>query len=89
MQTITVYSKPEGVFCGMCESTKKWLKNRSVEFTEKRFGDDDLDLEAAKFLNQMSAPVVLISQGTPKDEVLFSGFRPDLLEKHVVLPDAA
>ena len=78
-QTVRVYSKPN---CQACEATKRWLTSRDVPFVVEDITTDD-NLTAAKSLGYQEAPVVIVSQGTPGDEVHWSGFNPIELTKHV------
>ena len=79
-KTVTVYTKDD---CRQCVATKKWLTARSIEFAEVDILDDPKDLEAAKELGFLAAPVVVVSFGTPKDDVYWAGFNPSKLTEHV------
>lgn len=78
-QTIRVYSKPN---CQACNNTKRWLKNRDIPFTEEDITTEG-NVAAAKALGYQEAPVVIVSKGTPGDEVHWSGFNPIALEKNI------
>lgn len=72
---VTVLSKNQ---CVQCDMTKRELKKRGVEFEEKRMDLDDSLLEQAKEMGYLQAPVVIAPDGTH-----WSGFRPDLIAKHL------
>ena len=72
---VTVLSKSH---CVQCDMTKRELKKRGVEFEEKRMDLDDALLEQAKEMGYLQAPVVITLDGTH-----WSGFRPDLIAKHL------
>ncbi len=77
--TVRVYTKPN---CMQCRLTKTWLAKRGVPFIE----DDATDpqtIAAAQALRVMAAPIVTIG------DVVFGGFRPDLLEQHVSTKEKA
>lgn len=83
--TITVYTKSD---CQQCEATKRWLKQRDLTFTEINLeaeiepGGAGTNLEAAKALGYTSAPVIFASlDGIPGNEIHWSGFRPDQLNR--------
>lgn len=62
----TVYSKPS---CVQCAMTKKWLTARGVPFVEADILDP-ANLEAAKSLGHLSAPVVAYG------DTVWAGFLP-------------
>ena len=72
---VTVLSQNQ---CIQCDMTKRELKKRGVEFEEKRMDLDDSLLEQAKEMGYLQAPVVIAPDGTH-----WSGFRPDLIAKHL------
>lgn len=72
---VTVLSKNQ---CIQCDMTKRELKKRGVEFEEKRMDLDDSLLEQAKEMGYLQAPVVIAPDG-----ISWSGFRPDLIAKHL------
>lgn len=75
---VTVYTTPK---CMGCMLTKKWLTDRSIPFESVDLTDpaNINDYQAIRALGHTSAPVVAVGQGY---EVIWSGFRPDLLEEH-------
>jgi len=81
MQSITVYTKPA---CMQCNMVKKWLDDRGVEYTVESILDDQT-LEAVRSLGLASAPVTVISQGEPKDDVVVPGFQPQRFQELVKL----
>lgn len=85
MQTVTIYTKPEDEPCVQCDMTRNWLNNRKVEFTEKDIYENPADLEAMRELGLQAAPVVIVSQGKPGDEVFWGGFQPAKLTEHVTV----
>lgn len=72
MKKITVYSKPN---CMQCSFTKKYLDEKSIEYTTYDVYENEQALNTVKDLGFKSLPVVVIDGETP-----FFGFRPDLLE---------
>ncbi|WIE55389.1 glutaredoxin domain-containing protein [Curtobacterium sp. MCBD17_003] len=76
---VIVYTKPN---CQACDATKRWLKQHDVEFD---VGDitTEGNTAAAKELGHQQAPVVIVSNGTPGDEVHWSGFDPMSLSEHL------
>ena len=78
--TVTVYTKTN---CRQCVATKSWLTNRDIQFSEVDILADPKNLEAAKSLGLASAPVVVVSFGTPKDDVAWAGFNPNKLIEHL------
>ena len=71
---VTVYSLPS---CVQCESTKRQLKKKNIEFTEVKLHEDDAAYEMVKSLGYQSAPVVIAG------DKHWSGFRPDMIESLV------
>ncbi|MBF4578934.1 glutaredoxin domain-containing protein [Frigoribacterium sp. VKM Ac-2530] len=84
-QTVTVYTKPN---CQQCEMTKRWLIARDVDFQIADITEDG-NLAAAKALGHLAAPVVIVSQGTPGDEVHWAGFQPTRLDESIRVGTAA
>jgi len=78
--TVTVYTKDD---CRQCVMTKQWLTKRAVEFAEVDILKDPLDLEAAKSLGLAAAPVVIVSFGTPIEDVAWAGFNPTKLNAYL------
>jgi len=76
MTTITVYSKPEDSIpkCYSCESTKKFMDNRGMEYKVLDLTLDE-NLEFAKSLGHQQAPVVVVET---EDGITdhWSGFNP-------------
>lgn len=67
---VTVYTLPS---CVQCESTKKFLKNKDVQFNVVDMSEDPGALEMVKSLGYQAAPVVIAGEDH------WSGFRPDKL----------
>lgn len=83
MQSVTIYTKPEDEPCIQCDMTRNWLNKNQVEFVEKNIYSDELDLEAMRALGLAAAPVVIVSQGQPKDDIFWGGFQPMKLKEHI------
>lgn len=83
---VTLYTKDN---CQQCVATKRWLKARDVAFAEVDILSDEKHVEAAKSLGHLAAPVIIVSFGTPGDEVHWSGFDPGNLAKHITPKVAA
>ena len=71
---ITVYSKPN---CMQCEFSKKYLKDKGIEFKEINVFDDDEALSMLRDAGYSQMPVVDV------DGEKHTGFRPDILAKVV------
>lgn len=71
---VKVLTKPA---CQPCIATKRKLEERGIEFEELSI-TDEVNLELAKELGFLAAPVVILEDGTA-----FSGYRPDLLSQLV------
>lgn len=67
---VVVYTKPR---CQPCAATKRRLREKGVEFEEADIREPG-NLEAAKALGHLEAPVVVVGK------VSWSGFRPDLID---------
>ena len=67
---VTVYTKDN---CKQCELTKKALETHEVEYQVK-YLSDPMNLDAAKELGFLSAPVVMDGSDG------WSGFRPDRIK---------
>lgn len=81
MKTITVYTTPE---CGQCNLTKNWLTNRDIPFETVDLSESPDDLAAVRELGYSSAPVVIVSNGAPENDLHWFGFRPDFLTRYTV-----
>lgn len=75
---VTVYSKER---CVQCTATKRWLKDRNIDFSEED-ATDEMNLEALKSLGYMQAPVTFVR--TDEGEFHWSGFDTNNLEKHLL-----
>lgn len=62
--------------CQPCKATKRWLDSRGITYAESNVADTEV-LDRAVRLGHMAAPVVIVG------EQHWSGFRPDLLERHI------
>ena len=69
---IKVYSKPN---CMQCEFSKKYLKDKGIEFKEINVFDDDEALSMLRDAGYSQMPVVDV------DGEKHTGFRPDVLAK--------
>lgn len=67
---VTVYTLPS---CVQCESTKKYLTNKDVQFQVVDLSEDVAAMELVKSLGYAAAPVVVAGEDH------WSGFRPDRL----------
>lgn len=67
---VTVYTLPS---CVQCESTKKYLTNKDVQFQVVDLSEDATAMDLVKSLGYAAAPVVV------SGEDHWSGFRPDRL----------
>lgn len=72
---VTLLSKSP---CPQCDMTKRVLTREGIAFEEKRMDLDESLLEQAKGMGYLQAPVVITPDGTH-----WSGFRPDLIAKHL------
>ncbi|RLK63734.1 glutaredoxin-like protein NrdH [Atopobacter sp. AH10] len=70
--TLTIYSKPN---CMQCNFTKRFLKDKGIEFIEKDITVSEEALQEVKDLGFQSVPVVKNSDGEA-----FAGFNPERLE---------
>jgi glutaredoxin-like protein NrdH len=66
--TITVYTLPS---CVQCDSTKKLLDRKELEYVSVDMSEDEAALELVKSLGYAQAPVVVAGDSH------WSGFRPD------------
>lgn len=69
-----VYSRPN---CVQCDATTRYLDSRNVEYRKVNVMEDEAALARIKGLGYLQAPVVEVG------ETHWSGFRPDMLDKHV------
>lgn len=74
--TVTVYVKPPGPPCVQCDMTKKALDRQGTPYTTALL--TGANLEAAKNLGHMSAPVVVVERGDTTES--WAGFRPDKIK---------
>lgn len=72
---VTLLSKNN---CNQCVLTEKLFKRKGVEYEVFKMDEDESAITRAKELGYLQAPVVLAPGG-----VHWSGFRPDLIEKHL------
>lgn len=80
---LTVYSKPN---CQACLMTKKWLTDRGLAFREADVMTEE-NLALAERYGVKEAPMVIARLESV--EAVFSGFRPDLLERYAPMLAAA
>lgn len=71
---VTVYSKPN---CMQCEFSKKYLKDKGIEFEEINVFEDDEALAMLRDAGYSQMPVVDINGEK------HTGFRPEILAKVV------
>ncbi len=71
---VTIYTLPA---CVQCESTKRYLAKKGVEFQEVSMDQNIEALEKIKEMGYSQAPVVVAGEST------WSGFRLDSLQKLV------
>lgn len=77
---ITVYTKTA---CVQCDQTKAMLERRGVPYTTVDVTKDPVALDYIKTtLGYLSAPVVVAWPEHLVDPIDWSGFRPDLIDKH-------
>ena len=69
--TVTVYTKPG---CVQCTATVRRLRAKGIEYVPKDI-TDPVNLEAAKALGHMEAPVVDV------DGESWSGYQPDRIDE--------
>ena len=69
---ITIYSKPN---CMQCEFSKKYLKDKGVEFKEINVFEDDEALKMLRDAGYSQMPVVSI------EGEFHTGFQPNILAK--------
>lgn len=70
----TVYTTPG---CVQCDTTKRWLDQRGVNYDTVDLTQSPDDYAAVTALGYKSAPVIAVG-----DNVHWGGFRPDLLALH-------
>ncbi|WP_028125690.1 glutaredoxin-like protein NrdH [Eremococcus coleocola] len=70
---ITVYSKPN---CMQCEMSKRYLKDKGIEFKEINVFEDADSLEMLRSAGLTQMPVVMAEGHDP-----ITGFRPNMLAK--------
>lgn len=80
MTNITVYSKPD---CVQCDRTYFVLDRAKTEYDVKDLSEDSNALAVVKSLNYLAAPVVVVRDDAGDMVEHWSGFRPDLLSKHI------
>ena len=71
---VTIYTLPA---CVQCESTKRYLAKKGVEFQEINMNEDAEALDKIRDMGYSQAPVVVAGEST------WSGFRLDSLQKLV------
>lgn len=85
-RTVTVYTQPN---CQPCKATKRWMDKRDHLYHEVDITKSPEDAEAIKALGFKQAPVVVVSNGDPETDLMWSGFDPINLEKYVHSTKAA
>lgn len=81
MKQITVYTTPE---CRQCRLTKTWLTERNIPFEAVDLSESPEDLAAVRELGYASAPVIVVSNGDPENDLHWYGFHPDFLTRYTV-----
>lgn len=71
---VRVYSKPN---CVQCTLTKNLLKSEGVSFVEEDITDPQ-NLEAAKSMGLLAAPVVVVGES---GDDMWAGFQPDRIKE--------
>lgn len=71
----TVYGKPH---CKQCDATTRELDKKKLPYTYVDMSEEPEAMNLVKALGYLQAPVVVA------DENHWSGFRPDLIAKHLV-----
>ena len=78
---VTLYTKPA---CVQCDQTKKLLDRNGIEYTAVDVTEDPGALRYIKeTLGYLAAPVVVAWPDGAADPVDWSGFRPDLIKRHL------
>lgn len=76
-KVVTLYSKPG---CVQCRATEREFKKEGVPYNYVDLSVEPSAVETIKDLGYLAAPVVYVD-----DETHWSGHRPDLIEKHIVV----
>lgn len=74
--TVTVYEQPPEVDCRMCVMTKRALDKLDIPYTTEVL--EGANLEAAKALGHMSAPVVVVERHGETES--WAGFIPEKIK---------
>lgn len=72
-----LYSKPG---CVQCRATQRVFDSKGVNYNYVDVSESPEALERIKKLGYLAAPVVYVDE-----ETHWSGHRPDLIEKHIVV----
>ena len=84
---VVVYTRNE---CVQCDMTKKALDKKDIFYTTVNVEEDESALWYVKeYLGYLAAPVVVVVAMTEEGQVDWSGFRPDLIRKHITARAAA
>ncbi len=79
---VTLYSKPQ---CVQCDQTKRAFARHSIAYTEVDVTQDAVALRyVSETLGYLAAPVVVAWPEHLEDPVDWNGFRPDLIQRHLV-----
>lgn len=78
-KTVTVYKTPG---CGGCIATTVRMRNKGIDHAVVDLSEDEGAMRAVKSLGYSQAPVVVVGDGDPANDVHWTGFRPDLIEEH-------
>lgn len=80
---ITLYSKNS---CVQCDSTKRFLKQKNIPYSEFNVEEDERAMDAAKAYGYLAAPVVVVdSDSGEMSGAHWSGFDPLMLNKLVAV----
>jgi len=79
MQSVIIYTKPN---CMQCDMTKKAFNAKGIKYETEDILDPD-NLAAVQSLGLGAAPVIVVSQGKPGDEVYWAGFQPMKIAEHI------
>lgn len=89
---VTVYSQP---VCVQCNATYRALNTKGIPFDKIILGEDPKDTAAMEAIFadnpdlKRIAPMVLVGGQDGEPAMVWTGFRPDLIEKYLVQKVAA
>ena len=71
---ISVYGKPN---CVNCESLKRWLTTKKVDYVYKDLEQDQVSLERFQQSGMRTLPIVTVTDEKGNETNVFSGFNPN------------